>query len=471
VQQSPGCDGSPLRASGSTEWRLLADTTACDDADKPLRFLGPTVTTRRDRTALAGIVFLVLFAQVLLYPGIDTLVAALGAETRLGASMWFLAVEYAAFVAFAVVWGALSDATGRRVPFVVCGALGGAVGYAVLAFVPVASFETILLLRLFQGATTIGAFSLAITMLMDLPGGHGRNMGSAGIAIGGGTALGAPVGGQLYELGPLVPVALTAGLFLLVALLALLVDDRAPADRAEATEAGDASTPVQEPSGAAQPDDARGVGSARLGLGAVSSALSGLARRPILLVPYAFGFVDRLTAGFFALVGTLYFRETFALSPGETGLLLACFFAPFALLQYPFGTLSDRIGRVAPVLAGSAVYGLVVVLVGLAPTVWTAAVAMVGVGVVGALMAPATMALVTDLASESERGAAMAGFNVFGSLGFLAGVLVGGTVAGQFGYFAAFVVAGGIELLVVLLSLPSLSRLSVATDAPAVAGD
>lgn len=433
------------------------------------------MTTRRDRTALAGIVFLVLFAQVLLYPGIDDLVAALGAETRLSASMWFLAAEYAAFVAFAVVWGALSDATGRRVPFVVCGALGGAVGYAVLAFVPVASFESILLLRLFQGATTIGAFSLAITMLMDLPGGHGRNMGAAGIAIGGGTALGAPVGGQLYELGPLVPVAATAGLFLLVALLALAVDDRAPGERASRSTADNTVTDHSATAGDTVADHSAGgsreTRGARLGLGAVSSALSGLARRPILLVPYAFGFVDRLTAGFFALVGTLYFRETFALSPGETGLLLACFFAPFALLQYPFGTLSDRIGRVAPVLAGSAVYGLVVILVGVAPTVWTAAGAMVAVGVVGALMAPATMALVTDLVGETERGAAMAGFNVFGSLGFLAGVLVGGIVAGQFGYFAAFVVAGGIELLIVLLSLPALSRLSVGTGGPAVAGD
>lgn len=437
-----------------------------DDADKPFRLFEPTVTTRRDRTALAGIVFLVLFAQVLLYPGIDTLVDALGAETRLSASMWFLAVEYAAFVAFAVVWGALSDATGRRVPFVVCGALGGAVGYAVLAFVPVATFETILLLRVFQGATTIGAFSLSITMLMDLPGGHGRNMGSAGIAIGGGTALGAPVGGQLYEVGPLVPVTAAAGFFILAALLALVVDDRAPGER------GASTTGAAKPASSTAPSDAaRRSTSSRLGTGAVSAALSGLARRPILLVPYAFGFVDRLTAGFFALVGTLYFREAFALSPGETGLLLACFFAPFALLQYPFGKLSDRIGRVAPVLAGSTVYGLVVVLVGLAPTVWTAAAAMVGVGVVGALMAPATMALVTDLADETERGTAMAGFNVFGSLGFLAGVLVGGTVAGLFGYFAAFVVAGGIELVVVLLSLPTLSRLTVGTDGRTVAGD
>jgi MFS family permease len=269
----------------------------------------------------------------------------------------------------------------------------------------------------------------------------------------------------LYELGPLVPVAVTAGLFGLVAVLALSLTDRAPGETGP-DESADTAAPTAR--SADTPDE---TGGSRLGADAVASALSGLGRRPILLVPYAFGFVDRLTAGFFALVGTLYFRETFALSPGETGLLLACFFAPFALLQYPFGKLSDRTGRVVPVLAGSAVYGLVVVVVGLAPSAATAAIAMVAVGVLGALMAPATMALVTDLVAETERGAAMAGFNVFGSLGFLAGVLVGGTVAGQFGYFWAFVVAGGIELVVVVCSLPALSRLSVGSDRPPVAGD
>ena len=101
-------------------------------------------------------------------------------------------------------------------------------------------------------------------------------------------------------------------------------------------------------------------------------------------------------------------------------------------------------------------YGLAVVGVGLAPSVELAGVGMVLVGVIGALMAPATMALVTDLVAESERGTAMAGFNAAGSVGFLAGILVGGFVAGEYGYLAAFVVAGGGELAMALLALPRL---------------
>jgi len=392
------------------------------------------MTARRDRVVLAAMVFAVLFAQVLLYPGVDRLVGALGAETTLDASTYFLAAEFAAFVVFAGVWGAASDRAGRRTPFIAAGAIGGAVGYAALAAVPGwadLSFGAVLAMRALQGAATIGAFSLAMTMLMDLEGGHGRNMAAAGAAIGAGTAVGAPVGGQLYEVGPFVPLWVASALLAVVGAVALSVDDRAP-------------------------DGARD---------SLARIVAGLRNTPALGLPYAFGFLDRFTAGFFALVGTLYFREVFELDPGTTGLVLALFFAPFALLQYPMGILSDRVGRTAPIVAGSATYGVGVVAVGQAPTVELAGAAMFAVGVLGAVMAPATMALVTDLAAASERGVAMAGFNVFGSLGFLAGVVVGGTVADGFGYPAAFLVAGGLEIAIALATLPLFLRLSVARTA------
>ncbi|WP_137286512.1 MFS transporter [Halorussus salinisoli] len=386
-------------------------------------------SVRRDRLRLATVVFAVLLAQVLLYPGVPDLVAAVGATTTLDASMWFLAAEFAAFVAFAGVWGAVSDRLGRRTPLVVAGALGGAVGYFALAFLPGAlslSFGGVLALRAIQGATTIGAFSLAMTMLMDLEGGHGRNMGAAGIAIGLGTAVGAPLGGRLYGLGALVPLYVAGGLLVCAAVVALSIPDRAPST-----------------------EDGR-----------LRRALVTLTERPVLGLPYVFGFVDRFTAGFFALVGTVYFREEFGLDAAATGLMLGLFFAPFALLQYPFGVLSDRVGRKVPIVAGSALYGFAVVGVGLAPTVPAAAVTMVVVGVIGALMAPATMALVTDLASESGRGTAMAGFNAFGSMGFLAGILVGGTVADEFGFLAAFVAAGALEIAIALVSIPTFLRIA-----------
>jgi MFS family permease len=138
---------------------------------------------------------------------------------------------------------------------------------------------------------------------------------------------------------------------------------------------------------------------------------------------------------------------------------LALFFAPFALLQYPFGVVSDRVGRVLPIAGGSLCYGLVVAAVGQVPTVQLAAGLMVLVGVLGAAMAPATMALVTDLAPADERGDSIGGFNVAGSAGFLAGVLAGGLVADAHGYPAAFLAVGGAEAAIALLALPALLAL------------
>jgi MFS family permease len=385
--------------------------------------------TDRERLGLAAVVFAVLFAQLLLYPGIDRLVNALGAAGVLGGSTAFLAAELAASVLFVWVWGTVSDARGTRVGLVRVAALLAAASYVALAVLPglVPSFPAALAVRALQGAATIGVLSLSMTMLMDLPGGHGRNMGAAGIAIGSGTALGAPIGGVLSEQGPLVPLWVAAALALSIALLTTRLADRAPGGE-------EASS--------------------------LARVVAGVRTTPGLVVPYAFGFIDRLSAGVFALAGTLYFRESFALSPAATGGMLFLFFAPFALFQYPFGALSDRVGRAVPVVVGSVGYGLGIVAVGLAPTAALVGVAMVAIGVVGAFMSPATMALVTDLAPASDRGLAMAGFNATASVGFLAGVVLAGTVAGSADYATVFLVAGGIEIALAVLAAPAVLRLT-----------
>ncbi|MFB6089543.1 MAG: MFS transporter [Halobellus sp.] len=386
------------------------------------------MTRRGTRIRLAVGVWGVLVSQVFLYPGVEDIVSALGGDGTIRAGMWFLVAEFAAFVAFASVWGAASDALGRRMPLAAAGALGGAAGYLLLAFVPTVglSFSGVLLIRLLGGAATIGAFSLSITALADLAGGNGRNMGAAGIAIGLGAALGSVVGGRLADADPLYPLYAAAATLVAVALLFLTVPEELPsADRPR-----------------------------------VGDALGRLRERPALAVPYAFGFIDRMTAGFFALVGVYYFRDAFGLSAGGAGLALAAFFVPFALLQYPAGVLSDRIGRAIPVVVGSICYGLGIVAVGLAPDVVVAVVAMTAVGSLGALVAPATMALVTDVAAPEERGAALGGFNVFGSLGFLAGFLLGGVTTAAAGYLSSFLLVGVAEVAIGLVAARAVVRIT-----------
>ncbi len=404
------------------ELTAMTDSTAATGPDPG----SPADDDAGTRRRLAAVVWAVMLGQVVLYPNVPRLVRLLGAEGSLDGGTWFLAAEFGAFVVFAGLWGYVSDRLGRRVPLIVAGAVGGAAGYVALTLAPGLGlgFDAVLVLRAAQGAATIGAFSLAMTMLTDLGGGHGRNMGAAGIAIGLGTAMGAPLGGAVGSVDPLAPLALAAALLLGAGVIALTVPDRAPSGGRD-----------------------------------LRAAVARLRERPALGVPYAFGFIDRLTAGFFALVGTLYFQTRFGLGPGMTGVLLACFFVPFALLQYPMGMLSDRVGRFLPVVVGSLCYGLTIVGVVLAPTVLLAGVAMALVGVCGALVSPATMALVTDIAPERDRGSAMGGFNVFGSLGFLAGFLVGGWLTDAYGFTTAFVATGMLEVGIALVASRSVARL------------
>ena len=393
----------------------------------------------RPRIRLAVVVWAVLVSQVLLYPGLDGLIAALGAPGGIRAGMWFLVAEVAAFVVFAVVWGAASDSLGRRTPLVVAGALGGATCYLLLPQLPVfgVGFAGVLLLRAVGGAFTIGAFSLGMTMLMDLGGGNGRNMGAAGIAIGLGAALGSVVGGQLAALDPFAPVYAGAVVLAVAAGVAATVGDTVAETTSDMTDSDADPTPPS-----------------------LGGALATLRSRPSLAVPYAFGFIDRLTAGFFSLVGVFYFGDGFGLDAAGVGVALALFFLPFALLQYPLGSLSDRIGRFIPVVVGSIGYGLAIIAVGVASTAAAAMALMTLVGVAGAFVAPATMALVSDLCRPAERGVAMGGFNIFGSLGFLAGFLLGGVVADATGYLTAFLVVGGLEIGIALLALPAVRRLT-----------
>ena len=396
---------------------------------------------RGDRRRLGAVVLAVLISQVLVYPGVPGLVVALGAPAGIDAGMWFLVAEFAAFVSFAVVWGAASDAMGRRVPLIVAGALGGAAAYVALAALPGLGlgFQAALVVRVVGGALTIGAFSLAITLLMDLGGGNGRNMGAAGLAIGLGAAVGSVFGGVLADVSPFYPVYAGATVLAGAGLLAATVDER--------SSDGD---PDQE----AEPAETTDAG--------FREVLARTRTTPGLAVPLAFGFVDRLTAGFFALVGVYYFQdpETFGLSATAAGATLALFFVPFALLQAPLGALSDRIGRFSPIVVGSLAYGVATVGVGVAPVYPLAAGLMVLVGVCGALMAPATMALVTDLVDPETRGAAMGLFNVFGSLGFLTGFLVGGTVTEAFGYTTAFLAVGGLEFVIAVALLPAVRAIA-----------
>jgi len=136
------------------------------------------------------------------------------------------------------------------------------------------------------------------------------------------------------------------------------------------------------------------------------------------------------------------------------------------VLQAPFGSLSDRVGRFLPVVLGSIAYGIVTIGVGVAPVYPVAAALMVlcrclrradGAGDDGARHGSGR---------ARGRGAAMGLFNVFGSLGFLAGFLIGGSATDLFGYTPAFLAVGGLELAIALALFPAVRSIAPGDGLP-----
>jgi MFS family permease len=78
---------------------------------------------------------------------------------------------------------------------------------------------------------------------------------------------------------------------------------------------------------------------------------------------------------------------------------------------------------------------------------------MIGLGALAAVMFPPTLTLTGELSDARTRGSAMGGFNLAGSLGFALGPVVGAWAQERAGFGFAFVVAGALEITVVLVTL------------------
>jgi MFS transporter, DHA1 family, tetracycline resistance protein len=112
------------------------------------------------------------------------------------------------------------------------------------------------------------------------------------------------------------------------------------------------------------------------------------------------------------------------------GLVFAAGVVARALVQYPAGRLSDRIGR-RPVIVGSLLlYALIfpIYVLPMPPA------ALIGVRFAHALAAggyePAALALIADLTRADRRGAAFSRLRASDTLGLLLGPALGGLVAG-----------------------------------------
>ena len=92
------------------------------------------------------------------------------------------------------------------------------------------------------------------------------------------------------------------------------------------------------------------------------------------------------------------------------------------------GSLSDLYGERRVFTIGVAGFGATSLLCALAPTVETLVVARALQGVSGALLTPASLAIIVAVYPPQERGAAIGSWTAWGGIGYLLGPLIGGQI-------------------------------------------
>lgn len=369
--------------------------------------------------------FMLMFSVTLIYPVLEEFVMKRFRIESVAETSLFVSINIAAYVVFAIVWGSISDKIGKRKVFIIAGFLGNALFMFFLTLAP--SLPVLLALRFIEGSFTIMAFALLMTSVLDIvkKTHYGRGMGILGMGMALGNGMGAPAGGRLGAENPLYPLYFGAIILFFGAVITTVF--------------------LKEKKLEARP-------------ASVMDAIHLLKEEKRIFIPYAFSFVERFTVGFFISVFSLMLAMKYGMGPGSIGVYMMAFLIPFALLQYPLGAISDKIGRVIPLLVGSILYGITVVAVGIVEPPFLALVMVFG-GIVGALMYPPTAALAGDLASPSKKGTAMGGFNLFGSLGFAVAPFIGGLIADRYGFEISFAVAGLTVIVVALIFLPFLIRI------------
>ncbi len=352
-------------------------------------------------------------------------------------SFWthsFMSVNMIGAILAAPIIGLLSDrAEQRRRIAALALATDGAL---LMGMAVVPSLAGVLILRFFEGAAHILALTtvLAVAASWAPEGRRGRMMGVVGSCLMFGTACGTRLGGVVWEHLP-DRVFLAAGMISVIGAVCTLLLICEPADAA-----------------AYKPR--------------MREAAATLRRRPTLLVPFAYAFIDRLCVGVVVSTFVLFLGDVHAMRPDGISRMLLLFLLPFAVLIYPAGRLVDWIGRVWPIALGSMAFGLVFGGYGfLSAELLT--IAMLLSGVLSAVMFAPNLALCADLSPPGQRGAVYAGFNAAGSLGFVLGPLLAGGAFNllsahwpvETAYRITFVGAGATEVLCAAITLPMLLRL------------
>ncbi len=158
-------------------------------------------------------------------------------------------------------------------------------------------------------------------------------------------------------------------------------------------------------------------------------------------------------------VFTLFAADLEGYTPALAGIAIGMYGLTQALLQVPFGMLSDRIGRKPVITAGLIIFALGSVVAAMSDSIHGV---IIGRGLQGAgAIAAAVMALAADLTREEHRTKAMAVIGMSIGLAFTVSLIAGPVIGSSLGL-------GGIFWATAALAFLSLAILHFAVPTPAV---
>lgn len=169
----------------------------------------------------------------------------------------------------------------------------------------------------------------------------------------------------------------------------------------------------------------------------------------VLFLINTVNFFDRLIIG---AVGEPI-RKEFLLSDTSLGLLSTAFTLLYAFVGIPFGRLADTVSRKRILSAGVFAWSILTAASGIAQSYWQIFLLRLGVGVGEASCAPAAASLISDLFPAEKRARAMSIFMLGLPVGIALSFFISGTVARDYGWRYAFLVAGAPGLLLAVLAL------------------